>query len=120
YQYTDGSLGDAYARQGLRDLIRLDANRDHYHPFVAALAQRILALAGRYDIPPYPHRPEFDEVEAAVPPATLKARAAQHGAGSSLPRPRPPTPEAPPYARTRPMLNPIEPQRRPPAAEQSS
>lgn len=67
YQYRDADLGKEYERRGLRPLIHLDRNRDDYKEFVAALANRIVNLAHRSQIPPYPDQPDFDAIPAAFP-----------------------------------------------------
>lgn len=69
YQYRDSSLGEAYDKHGLRDLLYLKDTPDRYlyHRFVGALAKRIVHLVGQHDIPPHPWHPEFDSVRAAFP-----------------------------------------------------
>lgn len=69
YQYRDPAFGEAYDKSGLRDLVRLSSARDDYQRFVGALAERIVYLVERYEIPPHPRRPEFDAVPAAFPAA---------------------------------------------------
>jgi hypothetical protein len=84
YQYRDIALGEAYRNDGLRNLIRLGANRDHYHRFITALATRIVNVVNQSQIPEYPHRPEFDAVEEAFP-----GIAEQHVPRQTQPAPRP-------------------------------
>jgi hypothetical protein len=86
YQHRDANLGEAYREYGLRDLIRLDDNRDHYRRFVTALAQRIVHLVGQFEIPPYPQRPEFDAIATAfAEPSTSAGRRTPHQAAPGTP-----------------------------------
>src|SRR5262249_43902523 len=105
YQYRDANLGEVYHQHGLRDLIRLDDNRNHYHRFVTALARRIVHLVGQFEIPPYPRRPEFDAKAAAFPEPSPYVRrevtGAQAAPGTSHLTKSPPDEEPP-----RPILNP--------------
>jgi hypothetical protein len=115
YQYRDRAFGPAYQEQGLRDLIRLTLNRDHYRSFVTALARRVLELAGQVRVPADRRRPEFD----AVPPA-FPAQASADRAVPPSPIPHQSDREDGQYTvdfsvrwPTRPVLNPLDPPPRP-------
>jgi FxsC-like protein len=64
-QYTNHSLGSAYNNGGLRQLLRLQRNRDAYLEFVSALAARIVESAHRHAVPELIEVPDFDAVPSA-------------------------------------------------------
>jgi hypothetical protein len=64
-QYGDFSFGDAYARNGARDLVRLTEYHDACLRFVTALALRIKEISAGYVLPPYDGPPTL----AGVPNA---------------------------------------------------
>lgn len=71
-QYYADVLGDAYRREGLRQLMRLQRNHDAYIDFVSALAIRIVETAETQSMPRPRVQLEFDAIPSAFhgdPPA---------------------------------------------------
>ena len=64
-QYDHDNLPEAYRQTGLRQLLRLARNRDHYLEFVNELAQRVVDAAEFHDLPPMASPPEFAHVQSA-------------------------------------------------------
>ncbi len=71
-QYNSDAFSEAYRRDGLRQLMRLQRNRDEYIEALSALAERIVDNATTNPLPPVPeqHRSRFTTVtNAFLPPA---------------------------------------------------
>jgi FxsC-like protein len=72
-QYSSDILGDAYTKGGLRQLLRLQRNRDEYLEFVSAIAE-LIVQAGESPVPPPVERPDFDRTSSVfhrTPPPTV-------------------------------------------------
>jgi len=63
-QYDIDVLGDAYSRDGLRQLMRLQRNRDAYLNAVSVLARHIVDHSDR-ELPPYRGRMTFEQIPSA-------------------------------------------------------
>jgi FxsC-like protein len=63
-QYEIDVLGDAYSRDGLRQLMRLQRNRDAYLNAVSVLARHIVDHSDR-ELPPYRGRMAFEQIPNA-------------------------------------------------------
>jgi len=63
-QYDIDLLGDTYSRDGLRQLMRLQRNRDAYLNAVSVLARHIVDHSDR-DLPAYSGRLAFDQIPSA-------------------------------------------------------
>jgi FxsC-like protein len=75
-QYRADVLGDAYNRDGLRQLIRLQRNRDLYLEFVSAVAESIVATAYAHDVPRPSQQADLNRVPSVFhnhSPVTLSA-----------------------------------------------
>lgn len=64
-QYTNLNLGPEYNNGGLRQLLRLQRNRDAYLEFVSLVAERIVASANRFRVPELETVPDFNSVLSA-------------------------------------------------------
>ncbi|MFB9239120.1 TIR-like protein FxsC [Plantactinospora siamensis] len=64
-QYDSDVLGEAYRKTGLRQLLRLQRNREAYIDFVDALADRIVETADTHELPQPEELPQFDEIPNA-------------------------------------------------------
>jgi FxsC-like protein len=64
-QYTSGDLPEAYGRNGLRQLMRLQRHRDSYLEFVSELARQIVDMAEAHPLPPLRAAPDFAAVRNA-------------------------------------------------------
>jgi FxsC-like protein len=61
-QYRADVLGDVYNRDGLRQLIRLQRNRDAYLEFVSAVAEQVVSTAYAHDVPRPPRYADFHRI----------------------------------------------------------
>jgi len=61
-QYHTDVLGDAYNRDGLRQLIRLQRHRDAYLEFVSAVAEQVVSTAYTHTVPERRTHVEFHHV----------------------------------------------------------
>jgi FxsC-like protein len=66
-QYDAESFGDAYRRGGLRQLMRLQRNRDDYLEALTALAERIVGNATAHPLPPAPRYRAVDLMQVVSP-----------------------------------------------------
>ena len=64
-QFKHSEFGEEYARKGLRQLMTLSKNRDHYREFLARFAARLIQEARTHQLPPDPRPEPINEVESA-------------------------------------------------------
>jgi FxsC-like protein len=73
FQYTHASLPDVYAKEGLRQMVRLGVHRDRYRKFVASLARAIVDLGKNYPLPEPAALDPIERVRNAFRKAVKKA-----------------------------------------------
>jgi hypothetical protein len=108
YQHHEASLGGAYKREKLRNLIR--HHRNDYQRLVEGLARRVVELSREARVPELAKRPAFHDVVSAFddspqPPEVLDPGLPPSPA-DQVPAPRTSPQELEP---TRPILNPVMP-----------
>jgi FxsC-like protein len=69
YQRSNNELGTEHATDGIRQLIRLNSNRDDYRRLLSALARKIVRLARTHALPPLPQNTMIESFPTAFPPA---------------------------------------------------
>jgi FxsC-like protein len=89
-QYHNDMLPDAYARNGLRQLMRLQRHQDSYYDLIVELARQIVQTADVHRVAPMARRLDFADVPSAFHPT-------QAGQSMAL-EPNQPTPSATPTA----------------------
>jgi FxsC-like protein len=75
-QFTSDEFGEAYQRDGLRQLMRLQRNRDDYLDAISTLANQIVRIGDNQPIAPYRTAVVFEETPSAfhtrrAPPAAV-------------------------------------------------
>jgi FxsC-like protein len=91
-QYHTEELGDVYRRDGMRQLIRLQRNRDAYLHSISLLARRIVENAETSQMPPSRVKADFHQLHNAFGPEPAVPQ-------SALPDEPRPLPSAPPTSR---------------------
>lgn len=87
-QHRDQSFGERYEAEGLRELMRMDQDRD-YHRLVRGLAIRIRDVARTFELPRLDRRPDFHQVASAFEPQPAEDPGPLGGNRWEIPTPRP-------------------------------
>ena len=73
FQYTHKSLPAAYAKHGLRYIMKLGVHKDDYEQFITSLANAIVQVGTKYPLPVPPLLDPIEDVKNAFGKAVKKA-----------------------------------------------